>query len=135
MPAGAQSRGVESAVADVAAREAGVVAAWVFGSRARGEAGPSSDLDVAVLLRPDAGAEALSRVSAALTRVLGVDADVVDLAKSTPVLGFEVVAGGRRVFARDALAADEAEERCLRAYLDTGHMRRVQHHYLYGDPL
>jgi hypothetical protein len=51
------------------------------------------------------------------------------------VLGFEVVTGGHRVFARDALAADEAEERCLRTYLDTEHMRRVQHHYLYGDPL
>jgi len=126
---------VDSAVAEIVAREPGVVAAWVFGSRARGEERPSSDLDVAVILQSEAGAEVLSRVSAALTQRLGVETDVVDLAKSTPVLGFEVVTGGRRVFERDALAADEAEERCLRAYLDTEHMRRVQHHYLYGDPL
>lgn len=129
------SRAVDSAVAEIVAREPGVVAAWVFGSRARGEERPSSDLDVAVILQSEAGAEVLSRVSAALTQRLGVETDVVDLAKSTPVLGFEVVTGGRRVFERDALAADEAEERCLRAYLDTEHMRRVQHHYLYGDPL
>ena len=135
MPAGAMSRAVDSAVAEIVAREPGVVAAWVFGSRARGEERPSSDLDVAVILQSEAGAEVLSRVSAALTQRLGVETDVVDLAKSTPVLGFEVVTGGRRVFERDALAADEAEERCLRAYLDTEHMRRVQHHYLYGDPL
>lgn len=126
---------MDSAVAEIVAREPGVVAAWVFGSRARGEERPSSDLDVAVILQSEAGAEVLSRVSAALTQRLGVETDVVDLAKSTPVLGFEVVTGGRRVFERDALAADEAEERCLRAYLDTEHMRRVQHHYLYGDPL
>ena len=129
------SRAVDSAVAEIVAREPGVVAAWVFGSRARGEERPSSDLDVAVILQSEAGAEVLSRVNAALTQRLGVETDVVDLAKSTPVLGFEVVTGGRRVFERDALAADEAEERCLRAYLDTEHMRRVQHHYLYGDPL
>ena len=59
----------------------------------------------------------------------------MDIARSTPVLGFEIVSGGRRIFTRDAEAANEAEERCLRSYLDTAYMRRVQHHYLYGDPL
>ena len=135
MPAGTIAQTVDAVLVEVVALEPRVVAAWLFGSRARGEERPASDLDVAVLLDSGQDAEVLSRVSAALTRRLGVETDVVDLAKSTPVLGFEVVTGGRRVYARDALAADEAEERCLRAYLDTEHMRRVQHHYLYGDPL
>ena len=106
-----------------------------FGSRARGEARRESDLDVAVLLDPGAPPDVLTRLSGALSQQCGVEVDVVDIARSTPVLGFEIVSGGRRVFTRDAEAADDAEERCLRTYLDTAHMRRVQHHYLYGDPL
>jgi uncharacterized protein len=135
MPDESRRAQFDAAVAGAVARHQNVVAAWVFGSRARGAERPSSDLDVAVLLAPGAEREVLSRLSGALSRDLGTEVDLVDLAKSTPVLGFEVVTGGHRVFARDALAADEAEERCLRAYLDTEHMRRVQHHYLYGDPL
>jgi len=96
---------------------------------------PAGDVDLAVLLVPGTSREVLSRLSAGIEGALGVDADVVDLVTSTPVLGFEIVAHGRRIFERDALAADEAEERCLREYLDTEHLRRVQHHYLYGDPL
>jgi predicted nucleotidyltransferase len=135
MPDESQCAALDAAVAKAVARDGAVLAAWVFGSRARGAGRPSSDLDVAVLLAPGADREVLSRLSGALSRDLGVEVDLVDLAKSTPVLGFEVVTGGHRVFARDALAADEAEERCLRVYLDTEYLRRVQHHYLYGDPL
>jgi predicted nucleotidyltransferase len=135
MPGEPQRTGFDAAVADTVARDQNVRAAWVFGSRAHGAERPSSDLDVAVLLAPGADREVLSRLSGALSRDLGTEVDLVDLAKSTPVLGFEVVTGGHRVFTRDDLAADEAEERCLRTYLDTEHMRRVQHHYLYGDPL
>jgi predicted nucleotidyltransferase len=135
MPGESQRAEFDAAAAGAVDRDQNVVAAWVFGSRARGAERPSSDLDVAVLLGPGADREVLSRRSGALSRDLGIEVDLIDLTKSTPVLGFEVVTGGRRVFARDDLAADEAEERCLRVYLDTEHMRRVQHHYLYGDPL
>jgi len=131
---------VPAAPLDVALRELmssepAVLAAWLFGSRARGSERVGSDVDLAVLLVPGTSREVLSRLSAGIEGALGVDADVVDLVTSTPVLGFEIVAHGRRIFERDALAADEAEERCLREYLDTEHLRRVQHHYLYGDPL
>jgi uncharacterized protein len=135
MPDESQRATLDAAVASAVARDERVVAAWVFGSRARGVGRPSSDLDVAVLLAPGADRQILSQLGGALAGNLGIEVDVIDLTASTPVLGFEVVTGGRRVFARDDLAADDAEERCLRTYLDTEHMRRVQHHYLYGDPL
>lgn len=60
--------------------------------------------------------------------------DVVDLARATPVLGWEIVTGGARVFTRDADAADAAEERCLSVFLDTAHMRKVQRELLFGAP-
>ncbi len=135
MPPTAPSAALDESIRSIVSTEPAVVGAWLFGSRARGSERASSDADVAVLLEHGASKDILTRLAAALTTELGIDADVVDLASSTPVLGFEIVAHGRRVFARDALAADEAEERCLREYLDTAHMRRVQSHYLYGDPL
>ena len=52
-----------------------------------------------------------------------------------PVLSYEVVADGRRVFARDDERADLAEDHIRWTYLDTAHLRRVQNHYRYGDPL
>ncbi len=134
MPRDCEPPALDTAVTAVIGGEPAVLAAWIFGSRARGDAGPSSDLDVAVLLAPGAPGDVLSRLSGALSAALGVEVDVLDLARSSPVLGFEIVRAGRRVLAHDAEAADVAEERCLRTYLDTGHMRRVQHHYLYGDP-
>lgn len=135
MPGTVPSAPLEDTLRTIVEAEPAVLAAWLFGSRAHGTGRATSDVDVAVILAPGTPKDILTRLATALSGALGIEADVVDLASSPPVLGFEIVAHGRRVFERDALAADEAEERCLREYLDTEHMRRVQHHYLYGDPL
>jgi predicted nucleotidyltransferase len=70
-------------------------AIYVFGSFARGEEWPDSDLDLAVLLPPARGIENLldvmSRVSAAVHR----EADIVDLRRADDVLRGEVLADGR----------------------------------------
>ena len=58
------------------AAHAGVQLALLFGSRARGAAGPDSDVDVAVLGR------AVDRLglAASLSRAVGHEVDVIDLA-------------------------------------------------------
>lgn len=61
-------------------------------------------------------------------------ADAVDATRTTPTLGWEIATSGWRVFARNERRADLFEERWLQVWLDTNHMRRVQNHYLYGDP-
>ncbi len=125
---------IEGAIAGAVAEEPVVLAAWVFGSRARGEARPGSDLDVAILTR-DASAGIEDRLAAAIAGRTGLDVDVSRLEAAGPVLALEVVADGRRIFVRDPERADEEEERIRRSYLDTAHLRRVQNHYLFGDPL
>jgi predicted nucleotidyltransferase len=51
----------DAAVADTVARDQNVLAAWVFGSRARGVERPSSDLDVACCwLRESSGRSSLA---------------------------------------------------------------------------
>lgn len=129
--------GIARVVAEAAATEPSVLAAWMFGSRARGEAGPGSDLDVALLLTPGAAKPAglEDRVAATIAGRTGLDVDVSLIGEDRPTLSFEVVGDGRRVFARDDERADVVEERLRWVYLDTMHLRRVQNHYLYGDPL
>jgi predicted nucleotidyltransferase len=128
---------IAAVVSEAAAREPSVLAAWIFGSRVRGDAKAGSDLDVAVLAEPGVtpppGLE--DRVAAEVAGQTGLDADVSRIGEDRPTLSFEVLADGRRVFARDAERADVAEERLRWIYLDTAHLRRVQNHYLYGDPL
>lgn len=127
---------LERVVGAVAAEldEPEVLAVYVFGSQARGEARAASDLDVAVLETPNAtlSLEAEDRLRRAIRSATGLGVDLVRLVPSSPVLAFEVLEGGRRVFVRDAQLADEIEERLLRRYLDTEHLRRVQREYLLG---
>jgi hypothetical protein len=126
---------LEGAIARAAEKSPNVLAAYVFGSRARGEERADSDLDVAVLEAPghalDLDAE--DRLRRSLAAATGLRLDLVCLRPSSPVLAFEVLAGGRRVFARDAERVDEIEEDLLRRYLDTEHLRRVQRSYLFEE--
>jgi hypothetical protein len=124
---------LESAIARAAEESPSVLAAYVFGSRARGEGRAHSDLDVAVL---EASArsldlEAEDRLRRAIAAATGLRVDLALLRPSSPVLAFEVLADGRRVFARDDERADEIEEDLLRRYLDTEYLRRVQREYFF----
>jgi hypothetical protein len=125
---------MEQTVVAVSEAEPGVVAAWIFGSRGRGEARPRSDLDVAVLTAGES-ADIADRIAADLAQRTGLEVDVCRLEVAGPVLAYEIVTDGSRVFVRNEDAADQHEERIRREYLDTAHLRRVQHHYLYGDSL
>ncbi len=83
-------------------REAGVVVAYLFGSRAAGRHGPASDADVAVLL--DGQMELLDREVLAdrLARALGVlDVDVVVLDTAPLELRGRVVQEGKVLFSAD----------------------------------
>ncbi len=58
----------------------------VFGSVARGEDGPDSDLDLLVDLPPDMGLLALGRVQAELEGILGTKVDLVPASDLKPVV-------------------------------------------------
>jgi predicted nucleotidyltransferase len=95
-----------------------------FGSRARGTAGPDSDLDLAVL-RAD-GARLTHRELGALTLTLGArygaDADVVDLAVADALLRREVIRDGVVIHASSRSAWTELVTRTLIALDDLGPM-------------
>ncbi len=104
--------------------------AYVFGSVAAGTAQPSSDLDVAVLLTPDAGQAVLDRLIDALERASGRTVDLVDLSLAPPLLAHEVIRQGKLILSRDEGERVEFATRAVARYLDTAHLRKVQHQYL-----
>jgi predicted nucleotidyltransferase len=99
---------VEQAIHTIARRTRGVIAVYLFGSTARGQAHRDSDIDVAVLLDWRTYPDATSRFEArlALTGAVGAqlgrnDVDLVVLNDAPPGLGRRIVTEGRAVFVAD----------------------------------
>ena len=98
-----------------------VLEAYVFGSFARQEEQPHSDVDVAVYLvsLPAEGLGADAQIAADLMRALGSDrVDVVVLNTAPPLLYHRVLRDGIRLFARDLAATSVREGRALSRYCD-----------------
>ncbi|MBI4955825.1 MAG: nucleotidyltransferase domain-containing protein [Myxococcales bacterium] len=99
-----------------------IAAAWVFGSVARGEARPNSDLDLAVLLcgeEQPGDARTLLEVSVELERYSPSGrVDIVILGPQGAVLRHRIVSEGLLVLDADRDRRLEFEERTVRDYLD-----------------
>ena len=103
-----------------------VTLSYLFGSRARGSAGPRSDYDFGVLLRwsPDILArrgELRARLAHELVGALGVSEDMVDLVilNRAPVeLAYAIVAEGNIVYEHDIASRVEYEAYILGRYGD-----------------
>jgi len=95
--------------------------AWLFGSVARGDTGPLSDVDVAVLLAAAVPAEARLDVAAALIEELERRCGRVDLVlleEASPALRHRVFREGLLLFERDARRRVAFETRAIQEYLD-----------------
>ena len=104
---------------------------YLFGSLAHGNAGPLSDIDLAVFLdgRLDFFTFRL-KLMEAMTRVLKTENfDLVVLNKAPVVLAHEVISGGI-ILKDDRPRRVMFESRVLREYLDTAYLRDVQRSYL-----
>lgn len=98
-----------------------VLAAYLFGSAARGETGPLSDVDLAVVLSGDLSADERFRVRLAAigdaVAEFGDDVDLVVLNDVPPGLAYEAVSG-RRFFVRDLDRVARFEAAVVSRYLD-----------------
>ena len=78
--------------------------AWAlydYGSLARGDDWPASDIDLAVLLPAEQYIHDILGVSSRLSENLGRNVDLVDLRRVSDVLRREILADGVTVFARN----------------------------------
>lgn len=91
---------LEERLRQVAASWPEIRLAVLFGSMARGEGRPSSDVDIGLILEPYS-AEVRFRVDAQLGRAAGREVDTVLLDKAPPLLRFEVTRDGVLLFERE----------------------------------
>jgi predicted nucleotidyltransferase len=84
----------------------GVVGVWLFGSVSRGQAGPGSDIDLAVLADAPIDGVVLFDLGLELGVIANRDVDLIDLRRASTVLRKEVVSGGRLAWTADAAACE-----------------------------
>ena len=111
------------AIRDAVASEPTVAVAYLFGSVARGDAGPDSDLDVGLVftdrdLAARERAEVCARVADALARRTGVSpVDVVDLEVQGPIFCHRVLLEGHAAHVGDeARRVDFVSDTLSRAF-------------------
>jgi hypothetical protein len=112
---------IDGSIAAVLSTNPSVVAAWLFGSVARGTAREDSDLDVAILLAPPAAAEdrrALHDLAARLEQAAGRRVDLVVLGDHDPIIAHRVLSEGRLVLCRDRERRIDFESRIHMRYMD-----------------
>lgn len=111
---------------------AGIRFAYLFGSRASGEAQAHSDADVAVMPSRPLGLLQRERLALGLTRALGVpDVDLVALDQASLELRGRVVQDGRLIYSADEPARVGFEVRTRSEYFDfVPTLRRMERSYL-----
>jgi predicted nucleotidyltransferase len=105
----------------VLAEDLRIDCAWLFGSVARGEAGPLSDVDVAVLLDPAIAPQDRMAIAAALVEKLecvGGRVDLVLLDEASPLLRDRVFRHGILLLERDVRRRVAFEAQAIQEYLD-----------------
>jgi predicted nucleotidyltransferase len=108
-----------------------ILEAYLFGSYARGEAQPHSDVDIAVYVdrsrMPPAPFGYAATLGTDLMAALGRnDVDVVVLNDAPPLLYHRVLRDGRRLLSRDLAATTTREGRALSRYCDyLPHLRKI----------
>jgi hypothetical protein len=113
-----------------------VAVVYLFGSIARGEAGPTSDVDLAVLYRSRVARPVHDEVSLTLAHAVAVATrrervDVVDLAAQGPIFGHRVLLEGRRLFVADEKRRIDFESDVVSRALD---FRPTWEHATRGKP-
>jgi predicted nucleotidyltransferase len=93
-----------------------VMAIYAYGSIARGDEWPSSDIDVAVLLPHGRSIGDLFGLMASISARVGRDVDVIDLRTVGDTLRGEVLRDGRTLFAADANALLDWEATAMSRY-------------------
>ena len=111
------SDNVDGVIREVLDADPSVRLAYLFGSMARGTAGPLSDIDIGVVF--SGGDTALGTLEDRLVERLRTDrVDLVSLAAAPVPLRYRVVRDGRLLLSRDEVLRERFEVDTIRRYLD-----------------
>ncbi|AZN35071.1 type VII toxin-antitoxin system MntA family adenylyltransferase antitoxin [Iodobacter ciconiae] len=81
-----------------------LLAIYLFGSQAKGDAHAASDIDLAVLLAGSAEATTLWNLAQELAMMLDKDVDLIDLRQASTVMQYQIISDGRCLWAADSQA-------------------------------
>jgi predicted nucleotidyltransferase len=95
-----------------------VALAYLFGSQTTGQAGAQSDCDLAVLFDGNVSTDDRYLLAHQLTDLLDTDVDLVDLARASIELVYNVIATGQILYEKDRRTRVEFEARALGLYFD-----------------
>jgi uncharacterized protein len=116
-------------LADFAAKDQRIVALYVFGSRARGEALEGSDVDVGILFSQAIVLRDVVLLEDALAQRLGLPVDLVDAGRANAFLALDVIRG-ERVYCSDPERCDEFELYVMRRAGDLAPFERERRRLL-----
>jgi predicted nucleotidyltransferase len=125
----ASPTGLAGDLAGFAASDPRIVALYLFGSRARGEATERSDVDVGILFRQEVALRDLLLLEDALEQHLGLLVDVVDAGRASAFLALDVIRG-ERVYCSDPDRCDEFELYVMRRAGDLAPFERERRRLL-----
>jgi predicted nucleotidyltransferase len=101
-----------------------LVAAYLFGSRARDEAGPASDYDIAVLVGRPLDSQFRWALQEELAVLVHANVDLVDLRRASTVMRVQVLKDGRVLVDNDRSARELFEATALSDYARLNEERR-----------
>lgn len=111
-------------IAQFAAEQPGVLAAYLFGSAVQNRLADESDVDVGLLFDAAPGTLGRLELQEDLTAVLNRQSDLVSLNQASPVLAMQVLKHGELIFERSERAVREFQIRTLFAYFDLKQVRK-----------
>lgn len=116
-------------------QDSSVIACYLYGSYARGDATSLSDLDIAIIWAEEASAKVrkgeLLRLSQELSEKLGHEVDVRSLNEASLELQFRVVSEGKVVFCENESRRLEFENRAVMHFLDFKPMITMYNQYMH----
>lgn len=112
-----------------------VVLAYLYGSQARGDSGPLSDVDIAVGFAPHVSPadrfDRVLRLNVELGDLLRrPDVATVDVSGASPLLRHRIYLHGHLLHCPDDRVRVRFATTALRDYVDTEPLRRIKRHYL-----
>lgn len=102
--------------------------AYLFGSHARGAAGPLSDVDIAVLFKPKVNKDKMeSKIFAEISQLLQTDnIDIVDIETAPPLLAHRSVIQGLPLLNHSRHEEAMLKTNILHAYEDSRYLRELK---------